>query len=289
MFGSLLIAYLFLGGTAAGVFLVMSCWSLAFRHGKTQRSARALLAFETLRKRCYALGFALLVASMLCLFWDLGSPERALLLFFMPHATFITLGAFCLTAELAIGLTLTLSHWMGTPRMSRGLATALETICALLACVIMAYTGAFLASGSVPLWNTWTLIALFVLSSFSSGVSAVLLLDWFVQGQTALLRAVKPLQKVHVAALVAEAAAMMAFVHSAVTNPAASSAVSLLMKPDMASNALVGAVGMGVCVPLIAEAYSLSHKETRSLPAADVVCLMGGLIMRYVVVTCGVH
>lgn len=289
MFGTLLIAYLFLGGTAAGILFVMSCWSLAFQQSKTQHSTRMLFTFETLRKRCYALGFVLLTASMLCLFWDLGSPERALLLFLMPHVTFVTLGAFCLTAELAIGLILTLSHWIGVPRLNRSFTTVLETACALLACVIMAYTGAFLASGSVPLWDTWTLIALFVFSSFSSGVSATLLVDWFTQSQTVPLRTVKPLQKIHVAALIGEATAMAAFIYAAVTNSAASTAISLLIKPDMLSNALIGAIGMGICVPLIAETYSLSHKETRSLPAADVACLMGGLIMRYVVVTCGVH
>ena len=106
LYGSLVIAYLFLGGTAAGALFVISAWSLLFR--RAQRPSRLQTAFEALRRRVYIAGVVLLVFAMVCLLWDLGNPGRALLVFLHPHPTVITFGAYTLAIETLVATLLSL-------------------------------------------------------------------------------------------------------------------------------------------------------------------------------------
>ena len=153
----------------------------------------------------------------------------------------------------------------------------------------MSYTAVFLMSGGIAFWNTWALVGLFTFSSISAGVSAVLLIDWFTQGQTILLQAAKPLQRWHLACLVAETIFLSLFVYAALSNPAAESARALLLTPDILASAVLGVGGLGIALPATLETYSLTRKDCRTIPVSDVACLMGCLILRYVVIVCGVH
>ena len=288
MYGPLVIAYLFLAGAAAGALFVVSAWSFVFR--RTERPARLLLAFEMLRVRVYTVGFLLLVFAMVCLLWDLGSPERALLIFFLPHPTVITFGAYTLVVEAFLAALLLVASLPSSPSVFRGRALDVaEILCCIGSLVTMAYTGVFLFQGGISFWNHWSIVALFVFSSLSSGVSIMLLVDWFTQGQSLLLRATKPLQACHVACLAAEAMSLALFIGAAFLNPSASASLDLLMAPDMLATAGVGAVGMGIVLPAALETYSIARKESRAIPASDFVCLIGGLCLRYCLIVCGVH
>lgn len=285
----LFIMYLFLGGASAGAYLVISCWSLVFYRPGASRGSRISFAFDALSRRCHVLILLLMAAAALCLFWDLGTPERVALLFVSPRFTFITLGTFSLSAELLVGLIIALTYLLGFAPAGSVARRVLDVLCALFACVIMTYTGAFLASMPVPFWNTAALVALFLFSSFSAGVSLVLLICWFTRGQTLLLRSLRPLQKLHVSCLVAEFLALAVFLLAAFSKPSAAGAVSALMQPEMLANAGIGALGFGLAVPFLAEVYSLAQKETRDVPAADAICLIGGFMLRYAIVTCGMN
>lgn len=288
LYGSLVIAYLFLGGTAAGALLVISAWSLFFR--RTQHPSRIQMAFETLRHRVYLAGVALLIFAMVCLLWDLGNPGRALLVFLRPHPTVITFGAYTLAIEtlLAALLLLASSSQSALPLHGRARG-AVEVLCCIGGLATMAYTGVFLFQGGIPFWSHWSIIALFVFSSFSSGASVVLLIDWLTQGQSLLLRATKPLQLCHIACLIAEAAFLMLFAYSAFHNPRADASIALLMEPNMLTVAFVGVMGAGIAVPLVLEAYSAARRGYRTMPLSDFMCLFGGLCLRYCLIACGVH
>jgi formate-dependent nitrite reductase membrane component NrfD len=154
----------------------------------------------------------------------------------------------------------------------------------------MIYTGVFLAGiSSVPFWNTPALVALFLFSSLSAGISVVLLIDYFIKDQTLLLRAAKPLQRAHVIILFFEALSLVAFVVIAFMNPAASKSVTLLTGTEVIPTAIIGVVCMGIIVPLILEIYTLKTRECRTIPISDVVCLIGVFCLRYVTILCGVH
>lgn len=288
LYGSLVIAYLFLGGTAAGALFVVSVWSLLFR--RAQRPSRLQTAFEALRRRVYIAGVVLLVFAMVCLLWDLGNPERALLVFLHPHPTVITFGAYTLAIETIVATLLSLASLSQSPLSLHGRARGVvEILCCVGALATMAYTGVFLFQGGIPFWNHWSIITLFVLSSLSSGVSVVLLIDWVTQGQSLLLRATKPLQLCHIACLIAEAIFLAIFSFATFGNPSANASVNLLMEPDMLAIALVGVMGAGIVVPLTLEAYSATRKECRTIPVSDFVCLLGGLCLRYCLIACGAH
>lgn len=288
LFGPLLIMYLFLGGVAAGAFFVTACWSLAFERPSTWRDARMHRIFDVLRCRCHLLSLLILIAAVLCLLWDLGKPERALLLFLAPHPTFVTLGSYALVALLLAGVFLVAGDALGRPLAHGRPRRALEAASAALACVVMVYTGAFLASSAVPLWSTPELVALFTLSSLSGGLSVVMLADWFTQGRTVLLRSVRPLQGTHLACLAAEALALGLFLLAAFHDPDAARSVDRLLEPEMLANLVVGAMGLGIAGPLVAEGWSLTLKEARALPGADVLCLVGGFMLRYCIIMSGV-
>lgn len=290
-YGTLIIAYLFLGGAAAGALFVISTWSLQLRwsHSAVARSRRLSFAFSTLRTRVYVAGLLLLVAAMIFLLWDLGFPDRAFMVFVYPHPTVITFGAWTLIVEATLAALLASTHLFRRPNLNGWALSAMEVACCIGALATMAYTGVFLFTGSIAFWKTGALVGLFTFSSLSAGVSVVLLIDWFTQGQTLLLRAAKPLQKCHLACLAVESIFLAVFVLNAMSNPAAQPSLELLSDSEMFSTALIGVVGFGIALPAALEFYSLTRIDCRTIPVSDVACLLGCLTLRYVVIACGAH
>ena len=290
LFSALVILYLFLGGAAAGAFFTTAMWSIVFHRSAKQRGERLQNAFKSLLPKCYLVGVVLLVFSILCLIWDLGTPERALSLFSKPHFTVLTFGAFSLLFLLINGFVLVAANLFKLSFISGNLRKVFEYLCCFFALAVMIYTGVFLATNaSVPFWNNWALVVLFLFSSLSCGVSIVLLIDFFIKDQTLLLRAARPLQKAHVTVLLLEALSLAGFLTLVFINPAVSKSIVLLLEPSMLSTAAIGVIGMGIIVPLFLETFNLLTKPYRTIPVSDVICLLGGFILRYVIILCGVH
>lgn len=286
VYGPLVIAYLFSGGAAAGALFVISAWSFAARH-KILRTPYDRM-FDSLRFRTHTAGTILLLFALVCLLWDLEHPGKALLIFFMPHPTALTFGAYTLAIEAILAAALLIMR--KSARLSRQsmLIDALEMACCIASLATMAYTGVFLFKLLVPLWHTWTIVGLFVFSSLSCGVSIVLLIDWLTSG-TAPFAAVRTIQKAHLACLAFEGAFLAAFGFAAVSNPNAEASLALLRSGDMAATIGVGVVGIGIVIPFLLEAFSLTGKNRRALPFSDIACLFGGLLLRYCVIACGMH
>lgn len=231
----------------------------------------------------------MLALAMVCLLWDLGSPEKALLVLLRPHPTVLTFGAYALAIEAMLAITLAAACLLGIPHLKERAYALLEILCCLGGVATMSYTGVFLFSGGIPFWNTWALVGLFTFSSLSAGISTVLLVDWLAQGQTILLRAARPLQKAHLVCLAAESAFLALFAAHAFFDPTAATARNLLLSPDMLATALVGVFGFGIAAPAVFEAYSITRTDCRTIPAIDVACLLGCLTLRYLVIACGIR
>lgn len=269
--------------------LVVSIWSLFF-HRTKERPYRLAQAFASMKARGYTVGVIALALAVFCLIADLGHPDRALYLFTHPHFTILTFGAYVLLVDLVVGLPLAVANLFHIAFFRGRMLRTLEIACALCSGAVALYTGFYLASmKSVPFWNTWSLPALFFLSSLSAGISIVLLIDYFSRDQTLILRAARPLQGVHIVGLACEAALLGIFVAATLTNPAAARSVAILATPAMLSTSIVGIVGMGLVAPFCFEIYALSYRECRTIPVIDVICLIGAACLRYVVVGCGVH
>lgn len=290
MYGTLVIAYLFLGGAAGGTFLVMATWSLVLHHAYPHRSALVRRDFRLLRGHVYAIATAVLVAAMLCLLWDLDYPDRALMIFSFARPTVLTFGACVLAALLAVGVLLVLANLFHFRFFTGAFKRILEVVCAVLAAAVMGYTGVFLYSNvGIPFWHSPFLIGLFFCSALSSGLSVVMLVDYFSHAEAKLIHAVRPLQQCHLVCLAVELAFMVAFVVATWANPQTARATAVLLSPDVLSTALIGALGLGIAVPAVLESYALLRKEQRAIPVSDFVCLIGAFCLRWTVIVCGVH
>lgn len=276
----------------------MSIWTMMFPRTLRARSIertstlgyRLAESFATLQARIYPLCLLLLVLAMLFLFWDLGSPERVLYILLLPHPTVLTFGTVCLLSEMLVGALLTAASLFRVRTLSGTVLKAITTLCCFTSLATMAYTGLFLMSNiGIAFWNSWAIVPLFVCSSLSCGIALVLLADYFLSGQTLMLRAARPLQKLHLTCFAAEALSLALFVYSGLSNPEAARSIDILLSPQMLPMATIGVLGLGIVLPAACESFSLAQQESRTIPLSDVLCLMGGLILRYCIITCGVH
>ena len=290
MLGTLVVFYLFLGGCGAGVLCATAATSLAF-HRSLDRSFQQTDAFDSLKARCYVAGFAMLCVAALCLLLDLGRPEFAYLLFTQPTTSILSFGSYALLASLAIGGFLAVANLFYLPFVHAPARKVAEVACVVVSVCMMAYTGVYVACvEAVALWNNVAIPALFVLSSASSGLSVVFIVAPFVRDWWLLDRWIEALHRVHLGVLALEVVALAVFVLAAALSPVSSESLGLLLESDVCGGGFViGVVGMGVLVPLAVEALmAVTGRALRLLPV-DVLCILGGLALRFCVIWSGVH
>lgn len=251
---------------------------------------RFFQAFASLQARVYTLCLALLILSILFLFWDLGNPERVLLILLRPHATVLTFGAIFLSIETILGLLLVAATVFRASVLRGQAMRTIEILTCIFSIATMAYTGVFLFGNiGVAFWSSWTIVGLFLFSSLSCGLTLMLLVDYFIQDQTLLLRAARPLQKWHLVCLAGEALFVALFIAAAANNSAAAGGMEILLSPKMLPTAVIGVLGFGIAIPAISEIYALARLDCRTIPVSDAICLAGGLILRFCIIACGVH
>lgn len=289
LFSFQIVVYLFLGGTGGGMLLVSSVWSIYAHQRRAGANARKMQEFEGFFLRCTIVGVVVLVVALMCLFWDLGRPERALNLFFTSHPNVLTVGAYSLSIDLLLALALIALAVFRLPAPERTVLI-LRMLCGAFSLIVIVYTGAYLYSlEAVAFWHSPSIVAVFLFSSLSSGLSATLLIAYFNPKQTMVLVTVAPLQRAHIAIVAAEAASIAAFLYLTSQNPAAATSLSRLVSPEVLPTASIGVGLMALAVPLVSESASLASRDHRHIPASDVLCIMGCLMLRYIVVLCGAH
>lgn len=290
MIGALVIFYLFLGGCGAGVLGATSAWSLAF-HRSLDRTLSQTRAFESLMTRCYVAGFAMLCVAALCLLLDLGRPEFAYLLFTQPTTSVLSFGSYTLLASLIVGGFLVVANLFYVPFVHARARKIAEVACIVASVCLMTYTGVYVACmEAVALWNNIAIPVLFALSSASSGLSVMFIAAPFVCDWWLLDRWIAGLHRVHLAVLALELIALAAFVLAAFLSPSASESLRMLLGGEVFGGwFLVVVVGMGVLAPLSVETLmAVSGRSFKLLPV-DVLCILGGLALRFCVIWSGTH
>ena len=274
MLGSFVVLYLFLGGCGAGVLLTASLWSLLF-YGTHTRTFEQSRAFGALAGKLYAGGFLLLAAAALCLLLDLGRPQRFLLLFVRPTPSLLSVGSFVLLASLLCAGVLAAIHFAAILRAPSAVRKGLEGACTVLATALMVYTGLYMAwMEAVPLWNN---AAVLLTAPFSR--------DWPLLGGWA-----DALHRVHCLVLALEAAALVAFVGLAALSPFARPSLGLLLAPEGLGAWFIGGFAIAaVALPLVAEVARGVTRTAAPLLASEVLCVLGGLILRFCLVLAGSH
>jgi formate-dependent nitrite reductase membrane component NrfD len=267
--GWLVITYLFLGGAGAGLFLA----SLYISHAWAQ-----------------GLGLVIVAAGTLCLFLDLGRPERFWRAFFRAQTSWISRGCFFITLLIALG---SLNIWseLGSGGLG-GLSWLIKAAAASAAVAVMVYTGFVLApSPAIPFWNSTFFPIIFFAYSLLAGIDFLILASPLLPAPAI---DVAHLERVQFGLVLA--CLLLVMSHLSVMSASAVAArrsIELLTRGRWALLFMGGVIGAGLVVPLLAAwpvlwqpAFSTVFTVTAALA---LLRLFGDYLFRFLVIRAGLY
>ena len=307
MFGPLATCYLFFGGVGAGALFVACAVDLfavrePFGQDVVGSSLETANPFRRMLAFCFAAGFGMVAFGILCLLFDVGRIDRALALFANPTFTYLSVGSFALAALAVAGAALTAIRVCRVGFFSRRAATVLEIVTLALSATVMAYTGLLLAGlGTVPLWDTPLIPALFLLSSLSAGCAVLMCAAYLAaSGLDASLRPlVRTVSACDVALIALEAGCATLFVLGALESHRASASALELLTAGGLATALwwVAFAGFGLAAPFVLELAARRRDfgpfagggVRAACAVAGVLVIVGAFGLRASVVEAGQH
>lgn len=288
MLTSLNILYLFLGGTGAGMCVILSCVSLYAlpRQARPQRSGRPFAPTPRYRRFLgmgYCVATVVLILAIACLLFDMRRPDAALTLIVKPVFNTVSIGAYSLGANIALGSFLALC-WLSAllpTSIVVGIASTLSIVSAL---VTAGYTGQLLSLfATAPFWQTPLIMALFVVSSLSCGIAAVTCSSIVFRSQALFDRLLKELLVFDRIAIILELGLLAAFV-----------AMSACQYPEYGLRLATGDLSWqfwlllvfdGLVLPLVLGILQGHLTDLRIHPGvAALLVLMGGFMLRWCIV-----
>lgn len=299
MFGPLVIAYLFLGGTGAGACLVVSAVGLLVDRSELAPEAapRVVGASGACHRLLIpALGVAVVAIALglFCLLADLGSPQAALGVVMGGATSWANFGVLALVSCIVVGM-LQIALLCLACGIPVAVLRALQALGAVAGLGAAAYTGLLLMDMTgVPFWSTPWLPALFTLSAISCGLAAFVFCAVLAGAWESFSGLFERLAFVDIVVAVLEAAALALFLLHAMQNGAASS-VEVLFSGDLAPVFWLGVVFAGLVVPPVSEVVAVRvgdaspyHLSTHVL-ATGAFALVGAACLRYCVVMAAAH
>jgi formate-dependent nitrite reductase membrane component NrfD len=287
MFSQNVIWYLFFAGAGSGlavVVFVLDSWLRVFRPW-------LCLQYRSLVAPGLFLAIVLTVAGTVFLFFDLGRPDRILILIttFRLHA--LTIGAWSVLAFVILaGLQLLLRLRLAQ-NCSKVLQVIVRWATASCAASVMVYTGLlfqslsalhFLASPLLPL--------LFVLSSLSCGVALLLFIGFLRQSDGISLRPFIRLANAHLPLLLLELAVIGGYLLFMMgSTQTASASAARLISGDYALVFWGGVVVLGLLVPLGLETLLRGRASWNSMALYAFACMAGALALRFCFLVVGEH
>ena len=256
---------LFLGGLGGGLFLLYHALLLPPWIG--------------------LLSLLLVLAGGVVLISELGHPLRAWRAIFRPQSSWISRGVLCIalfvfTAVLSLAPALPALSWIpgtGNEQVAK-ISGWVASLCALF---ITLYPGFVLgASPSIPFWDT-PLLPLVFFTQALMGASGVLLLVSASGSLAGLLPQIQSLAAILIAVNLATALVYLAAMGR--SGASATESVNLLKRGGLGWTFGVGAVLVGMILPLLLVVLSLSAF------LASACILSGGLLFRYCVLKAGVY
>lgn len=292
--GWMVATYLFLGGMGAGSLIAASVIQLV--------SGRKFI--HTISFGAWASMLAFAVGSFLLLL-DVGVPLRAIVLFrsFVHLNSWMAIGAWLLIAGIGIGLLFALSttqltsEWIGARwkwfgRNVQPIQRVFSIVGIPLGLGVGAYTGMLLSVLQFrPLWHTWVLPVLFVLSALDAGLALIMIYATTKERAAGVERLHYFIEIAVVLIVPLEALALAGFVLTALNgSPDAVLSAELLVHGPLSPYfwALVVALGLGAPLLVCASRLSGLAKNAVALPIVGAAsCLTGGLALRALILLAG--
>jgi formate-dependent nitrite reductase membrane component NrfD len=279
-----IILYIFLAGLGGGTFLFS--FILMFME-----------KYELIARIGALIGPLVVAFASVLLIFDLGSPTRAYRLFTTPKtlmSSWMTRGAWILTAFIILGLAYALPafsifNWLPWYQSS-GLGQVIGFGAAVLSVIVPIYPGLLLGViKSIPLWNTSALPPIFFLSGLDTGIALLVMVSVFLPAAIDVA-GFHLLGTIDIVLIILLLVALFAYIEvvrqSGIT---AAASIHLLKTPLFIGGVVIG----GMILPLILLIISVSIPDILSIRILDgitgVLILSGALLLRFSVVTSGLH
>ncbi len=295
IWGWLVVLYLWVAGMAGGAYIAgyLTHHLNGGRHRRLLRTATWI-------------SIPLFVLGMLFLTLDLGRPERFWHMFisFRPSSV-MWVGTYILLIGSVVGAGLAIRELAETLGIRIPAADQVERVVTFLgfifALVVIGYVGVVFAQSARTLWAGSLLLPwLFVASALSTGIALLVMALHLIPPGAPPFELVKELKRLDVTFIAVELVLLAIFlVWLAAAGPAGRTALGTLVSGSMGVVFWIGLVVVGLVVPLLAEWRSLRVAVAplapqswveRGGPAAvwvPALVLLGGLLLRYVVVFAG--
>ncbi|AEA33407.1 NrfD/PsrC family molybdoenzyme membrane anchor subunit [Hippea maritima] len=265
--------YLFFGGLGGATMALGILGEMRFKMGKWFGIGTALL------------GLAILSFGLIWLVLDLIDPFRFLLAFWVKGIghSWIARGMVIINGAYIFGVLYALAAFYGWETFKKWMGY-LAMFCGF---GVTTYTGLLLnANVGIPFWHTPALPVLFTVSAFSTGCALLML----------VLAAMKSHEAEHffhfiegfdIFLISLELLVIFAYFDFArLGNAAVMKSAQLLLANPMFT---IGFLVIGLITPLILEAYASTKQHSKGLAAfASVLVLIGGFLLRYLIVWAGV-
>lgn len=273
--------YFFLGGLAGGAFVIATVANLVDHR-----------RFRDVVRVGYYLALAALIPCPIILIVDLGVPARFLnmLLAFNPLSP-MSMGAWALLGFSAcafLAAAMTLLEDTGRAGNLSGAKIVVGVIGGFFGFFLAAYPGVLLGATARPLWiEGHALGALFLAVGASTGAAAIALILMLAGSRVA--DGVRVIRTMLVLALLIQLLSVVVFVASVQMSgsAAAARALALLTSGPFSLTFWVGAILVGSVLPLVLGLVSVKRRSFGLTALASVLVLVGGFLVKYVIMAAG--
>lgn len=273
--------YFFLGGLAGGAFVFATAAQLL-------NPAR----YRDVVRAGYYLALAALLPCPLILIVDLGVPSRFLnmILRFNIDSP-MSMGAWALLGFSAcafLAALLTALEDLGRARNLSGLKRLAGVAGSAFGFFLAAYPGVLLGATARPMWSEGHALGALFLAVGASSAAAGMALILMVMGRRAVDQ-VASARTMMVLALVIQLAALAVFVVSVQSSGsvAATTALTVLTSGRFAAVFWGGAIVLGSVLPLLLGIVDLRRRSFGLTAVTSLLVLIGGFLVKYVIMAAG--
>ncbi len=287
MYSLYIVWYIFLAGMGSGAYAVASIFRFIGRYSGREH----VQEYRYIADGGFIAGPILVIIGSVFLLFDLGSPDMAYMALFSTNMSILSIGVWNIVLFCPLAMILIFVRVRTSSKTSTIVSRAFQVFAFLLALGLMTYTGVFLACmRSVPFHHNWLLVVLFVLSSLSCGSAVIALYGFLNQHRKAMKYSLHLIPRIDLVLLVLEIIVLGAFICTSFNDIAASRySLDLLLNGVESPLFWVGAVLVGLVLPLLLAIVGLRDPLHNFIAASSILVIVGAFFLRYCIINAAVH